>query len=99
MAPVKVTYFNMRGRAEPLRLAAEVAGLDWEDVRVAGKEDWAALKPSTPCAPVEAPACARRPLTRGSPSGAYASLLPCAHPIAAPARARRPLTRRPPSWA
>ena len=53
MAPkIKVTYFNLRGRAEPVRLLLAYGGLEYEDCRlVPGFEDpkpWMALKPKTP---------------------------------------------------
>ena len=53
MAPkIKVTYFNLRGRAEPVRLLLAYGGLEYEDCRLTpGFEDpkpWMALKPKTP---------------------------------------------------
>ena len=53
MAPkVKLTYFNLRGRAEPTRLLLAYGGIEYEDCRVTpGFEDpteWMALKPKTP---------------------------------------------------
>merc|ERR1712170_240812 len=53
MAPkIKVTYFNLRGRAEPVRLLLAYGGLEYEDCRLAPSwEDpkpWMALKPKTP---------------------------------------------------
>lgn len=42
----KLTYFNLAGRGEPLRLAFKVAGIEFEDNRIAFG-DWAALKPTT----------------------------------------------------
>eukprot|EP00343_Euplotes_focardii_P006903 CAMPEP_0205818968 /NCGR_PEP_ID=MMETSP0206-20130828/1106_1 /ASSEMBLY_ACC=CAM_ASM_000279 /TAXON_ID=36767 /ORGANISM="Euplotes focardii, Strain TN1" /LENGTH=69 /DNA_ID=CAMNT_0053111915 /DNA_START=24 /DNA_END=229 /DNA_ORIENTATION=+ len=43
----KVTYFNLPGRAESLRLALSAAKISFTDERIEFK-DWPALKPSTP---------------------------------------------------
>ena len=42
-----LTYFNTRGRAEPIRLILAQAGVDYEDKRIT-REQWAQLKPQTP---------------------------------------------------
>jgi glutathione S-transferase len=42
---VKLSYFDVDGLGEPLRYALTMAGVDWEDHRVA-REDWPQLKPS-----------------------------------------------------
>ena len=42
---IKLTYFNLRGRAEVPRLILAQAGVKYEDNRIA-REDWLALKPS-----------------------------------------------------
>ena len=48
MAPkVKLTYFNLRGRAEPARLLLAYGGVEYEDHRLKDGE-WAGLKPQTP---------------------------------------------------
>jgi glutathione S-transferase len=47
MVAYKLTYFNGRGRAELSRLVFAAAGIAFEDVRLE-KEQWPALKPSTP---------------------------------------------------
>eukprot|EP00058_Branchiostoma_floridae_P024903 XP_002610393.1 hypothetical protein BRAFLDRAFT_209281 [Branchiostoma floridae] len=48
MAPkYKLTYFDVRARAEPTRLLFAAAGVEYEDVRVQ-RQDWEALKPTTP---------------------------------------------------
>jgi prostaglandin-H2 D-isomerase / glutathione transferase len=48
MTRPKLTYFdNPRSRGEECRLALFLAGVDFEDNRIA-HADWAALKPSTP---------------------------------------------------
>jgi glutathione S-transferase len=47
MAQYKLTYFKGRGRAEIARLIFAAAGVAYEDVRIE-KDQWPALKPSTP---------------------------------------------------
>ncbi|KAJ3166397.1 hypothetical protein HDU88_003265 [Geranomyces variabilis] len=48
MAPtLKLDYFDIKGRAEPIRLALTIAGLDFEDYRL-GKDEWPQMKPTTP---------------------------------------------------
>ena len=42
---IKLTYFNLRGRAEPSRLILAYAGVDFDDCRVTS-EEWQKLKPS-----------------------------------------------------
>jgi glutathione S-transferase len=44
---IKLTYFDIEGAAEPIRLALVLAGVDFEDERLAFS-DWPAMKPSTP---------------------------------------------------
>ncbi|ETV75443.1 hypothetical protein H257_10285 [Aphanomyces astaci] len=44
---LKVTYFDMAGRAETVRLALTIGGVPFEDQRLQ-REQWAALKPSLP---------------------------------------------------
>lgn len=41
----KLTYFNMRGRAECIRMIFAAAGTKYEDNRIAS-EDWPAVKAS-----------------------------------------------------
>jgi len=47
MPKIKLTYFNIEGAAEPVRLALAVAGQDYEDERI-NFPDWKDLKPKTP---------------------------------------------------
>merc|ERR1712137_95858 len=47
MAVPKLSYFNMKGAAESIRLAFAVSGLEFEDNRVQ-REEWPKLKPTTP---------------------------------------------------
>ncbi|CAD7700302.1 unnamed protein product [Ostreobium quekettii] len=48
MAPtLELTYFDTKGRAEPIRLALYIGGIQFEDKRVTG-EQFASLKPSLP---------------------------------------------------
>jgi len=48
MAPTyKLTYFNVKALAEPIRFLLSYGGVEFEDYRIE-KEDWPQLKPSTP---------------------------------------------------
>ena len=44
----KLTYFNMKGRAELIRWLLVLAHEPFEDIRVEN-EDWPSVMPSTPC--------------------------------------------------
>lgn len=44
---VKLTYFGIEGAAEKVRLAMKMAGIPFEDVRIAF-QDWPAMKPNMP---------------------------------------------------
>jgi len=52
MASVKLTYFNLRARAEPIRLLLAYGGVKYEDERIAPvweeSAPWEAVKPTTP---------------------------------------------------
>jgi len=53
MAPkVKLTYFNLRGRAELPRLLLAYGNIEYEDCRLTpgfvDPKEWMALKPTTP---------------------------------------------------
>lgn len=45
MVHYKLTYFGIRGLAEPIRLVFAAAGVEYEDHRLE-REAWPALKPS-----------------------------------------------------
>ncbi|XP_020630098.1 hematopoietic prostaglandin D synthase-like [Orbicella faveolata] len=47
----KLTYFNLRARAEPTRLVFAYAGVDYEDIRISfdNQADWLPLKNSGKC--------------------------------------------------
>lgn len=47
MSVPRLVYFNFRGRAEPIRLAFHIGGINFDDHRIEMK-DWPALKPKTP---------------------------------------------------
>lgn len=42
----KLTYFNIQGLAEPIRMLLSYGGIKFEDVRIEKDKDWPALKPS-----------------------------------------------------
>lgn len=51
MAPrYKLTYFDLRGRAEPTRIALAYAGVDYDDIRVSWENrfegEWSEMKNS-----------------------------------------------------
>lgn len=52
MSQIKLTYFNLRARAEPARLILAYAGVKYTDHRIPYPGDdpkpWAEMKPSTP---------------------------------------------------
>jgi len=52
MPAIKLTYFNLKARAEPARLILKQAGVEFEDCRLPAPWDdmapWTALKPMTP---------------------------------------------------
>lgn len=45
MADIKLVYFNLQARGEPVRLILAAAGQKYEDVRISF-EDWPKEKPS-----------------------------------------------------
>jgi glutathione S-transferase len=48
MPPPRLTYFDMRGRAEAIRLVLYLTGTAFEERRITAAEDWASLAPHTP---------------------------------------------------
>jgi glutathione S-transferase len=44
----RLTYFNMRGRAEAIRLLLRATQTEFEDRRIVSRHEWAALKPTLP---------------------------------------------------
>ena len=48
MSEIKLVYFDLRARGEPIRLVLETAGKKYEDVRLSF-EEWPAEKPSKCC--------------------------------------------------
>ena len=47
MVKLKLTYFNVEGAAEKIRLALKLGGIDFEDERI-DRAQWSALKGKTP---------------------------------------------------
>ncbi|XP_073978703.1 glutathione S-transferase-like isoform X2 [Rhodnius prolixus] len=47
MCTYKLTYFNVKGVGEPIRMILSYAGKKFEDVRIE-KDEWLQLKPKTP---------------------------------------------------
>jgi len=47
MSNIKLTYFNVRGLAEPIRYILAQSGAKYEDFRIE-RENWPKLKPNTP---------------------------------------------------
>jgi len=47
MTKIKLTYFNIEGVAEKVRLAFKIGGVEFEDVRI-NYADWPTIKPTTP---------------------------------------------------
>ena len=46
MPNYKLTYFNVKGRAEVIRLIFAAAGVEYEDIRLT-TEEWVAMKPGS----------------------------------------------------
>uniref|UniRef100_A0A069DPE0 glutathione transferase n=1 Tax=Panstrongylus megistus TaxID=65343 RepID=A0A069DPE0_9HEMI len=47
MNTYKLTYFNLKGIGEPIRMILTYAGKDFDDIRIE-REHWVQLKPKTP---------------------------------------------------
>ena len=45
---LKLTYFNIKARAEPTRLALFIGGIPFEDIRLSHGEEWPAHKGEMP---------------------------------------------------
>tara|TARA_B110001450_G_C17479025_1_gene423406 strand:+ start:29 stop:259 length:231 start_codon:yes stop_codon:yes gene_type:complete len=45
---MKLTYFDLYARAEPIRMMLWKAGVEFEDERLQMNEEWAERKPNTP---------------------------------------------------
>ena len=63
---LKLTYFNIKARAEPSRLALHIAGIPFEDKRVS-HEEWPALKATMPLGQIPV----RRPASSGRKRGCW----------------------------
>ena len=61
---LKLVYFNIKARAEPTRLALHIAGIPFEDKRIA-HEEWPALKATMPLGQI--------PVSSAQPSAASAA--------------------------
>ena len=48
MERARLTYFDMRGRAEAIRLLLHATQTEFEDQRIVSSDEWAALKPTLP---------------------------------------------------
>lgn len=44
--PMKLVYFDLRARGDPIRLALEIGGQEWEDERISREEHQSRLVPS-----------------------------------------------------
>lgn len=44
----RLTYFDLRGRAEPIRLLLHATQSEFEDKRIVSGDEWSALKPTLP---------------------------------------------------
>jgi glutathione S-transferase len=50
MQRARLTYFDMRGRAEAIRILLHATRVEFEDRRIASGDEWALLKPTLPFA-------------------------------------------------
>ena len=48
MNPSRLTYFDLRGRAEAIRVLLHATQTEFEDRRVVEADEWGALKPELP---------------------------------------------------
>jgi hypothetical protein len=77
---LRLTYFNIKARGEPTRLALHIGGVPFEDVRIA-HGDFAAMKDQTPFGqiPGARPApCARLPRLAPARSAVRTACVACA---------------------
>ena len=72
---LKLTYFNIKARAEPTRLALFIGGIPFEDIRLAHGEEWPAHKGEMPYGqvPVRNGRCCSEQALRGGGRAASAA--------------------------
>ncbi|KAF0719927.1 Aste57867_683 [Aphanomyces stellatus] len=85
---LKVTYFDMAGRAEMARLALVIGDVPFEDERLA-REDWMALKPTVPFKQLPLLTVDGQVLTQSSAISRYAAILGGVYPTTNPLDACR----------
>eukprot|EP00049_Salpingoeca_infusionum_P002725 m.59193 g.59193 ORF g.59193 m.59193 type:complete len:210 (-) comp11756_c1_seq2:115-744(-) len=76
---IKVTYFNGAGRAEAMRVLLHLAGIDFEDERIAGV-DWPTVKPTMPLGQMPVLTVDGKPHTQSMAGARYAAKLAKVYP-------------------